>query len=58
MGKRVVLKIIVFAVLIYFLAVDIADGLSHMARHFWGALIIAPFFLIEIIRDIKKILTR
>ena len=55
---KIVLKIIIFAALIYFLALDIADGLSHTVARFWGALIIAPFFFIEIIKDIKKALTR
>lgn len=58
MPKRIILKIVVFIALVYFLAVDIADGLGHTRYKFWPALIIAPFFLLEIIKDIKKALTR
>ncbi len=50
--KKILIEVIFFLFLVYFLAVDISDGVSHVAHRFWGALVCAPIFLILIIKDV------
>ena len=51
---KIIIKILVLAVAIYFIGVNIVYGSTNLSGYFWGSVIGIPIFLRYIFLDIKN----